>query len=349
MTSDKGEKGFLEAFGRFLHHGPPSAWRDDCVIVSLDDTTNLLYSIDRPEQIFSSGDDVRDMRLFGRWSAALVANDVIACGAQPRGISFDVGVSGLTTDLISVWAEGVLDVCRQYEMRYEGGNLGIGAGVSGVCWGTQNKAATLRRSGAVPGAILIATANIGTGWALKAWGSSGKDPSRVAHLAHYKDEPWVNLPAFREIWRNGGILSSMDLTDGIIEFGYEILEQDGLGVLFDPVVDDASIIDFVAHELSLPRNAFHFELGYDSPFAHGWCVERSALAAVRTVLAAYNVPVTVLGHTSSDLDGVFARVSPERIERLPRFWDDVFKPRGSLERWRKEIVPLFDHSRRPGA
>lgn len=276
MTTHKdqvGEKEFLAALGAVLHPGAGLEWRDDCVIAPLMGDLSLAYSIDRPEQIFSSGDPPHDLRCFGRWSASLVANDVIACGVQPRGISFDVGVDEMGPGEIEIWARGVVDVCQRYGMRYEGGNLGIGPGVTGVVWGIETQDRLLRRRGAKHGALLIATGWVGLGWAIRLWRNAGKSEQRLGEYRSYQQEPWVNLQAFKEVWDLGAILSSMDITDGIIEFGYEVYEQDSLGVVFEPRHEDRFPLNFVFEELGLPSDAVFYEPGYDTPFTHGWCVD----------------------------------------------------------------------------
>ncbi len=338
---NQGEKEYLKHLSSILHPQKGLTWRDDCVIVSLNNGKSLLYTIDRPERIFFSDDQRYDMRRFGRWSAALVANDVIACGTDPRGISFDVGVGEMSVSDIDDWARGVLDVCEKYGMTYEGGNLGIGPGLTGVAWATEEDSRIIRRQGAQHGAILIATAVVGTGWAIRLWRAGKGAESKLGDYAYYQDQPWVNLDAFREIWNLGVIQAGMDITDGIIEFGYEIFEQEGLGVFFDPKYETPFPLQFIFDELGFPDKAAFFEAGYDTPFAHGWCVDPSSIELVTEVLRKHGVPFTLLGTVDERLDGVFCKDFEGTLVRLPRYWDDVLKPRGSIDRWTSEILPLF--------
>lgn len=340
-NSKIGEKEYLNLLGKMLHKGEGFNWRDDCVITPLWDNINLLYSIDRPEPIFSTGNMIHDLRCFGRWSAALVANDVIACGAEPKGISFDIGIDEFDINDINIWIQGVLDVCERYNMEYEGGNLGIGKGVTGISWGIQTENKTLRRRGAFDGGILIATGIIGTGWSIKLWKELKGNNKRLGTFTHYQEEPWINLDAFKEVWSLGGILCSMDITDGIIEFGYEISEQNGLGVVFNPVVDEPQPLDFVFKELNIPRLATYFEAGYDTPFAHGWCVDPNFIDDIKKILRKHNVSFTILGRVTKKIKGVYVQANHSELRHLPRYWDDVFKPRGSIKRWKKEILSIF--------
>ena len=336
-----GEKEFLKQLANVLYPGKGLHWRDDAIVVDLGASGCLVYSIDRSEQIFSTGNRENDIRWNGRWSAAVVANDVIACGTRPRGISFDIGLEEYESDEIVAWARGVLDVCKRYGMVYEGGNLGCGQNIVGISWGMTECSNVITRRGAKDGDVLIATALIGTGWALRLWRSEGGDESRLGAWTTYQTEPWVNLEAFMAIWKLGAIRSGMDLTDGIVEFGYEVLEQDGLGVSFDPKPSTPPPLGFVFDELQLPYRAGFFEAGYDTPFAHGWVVAPASLDVVTAVLRRYGIPYTVLGTVQKDLKGVYAVGTNGDLLPLPRYWDDKMLHRGSVERWKKDILSIF--------
>lgn len=340
--TQSGEKEYLKRLGRLLH-GPKLDWRDDCVIRSIDAERNLLYSIDRPEQIYSSGDTKFDIRRFGRWAAGLVANDVIACGGKPEGIAFDIGVKEFSADSFEEWVAGVQDVCQQYSMNYEGGNLAPGTGVTGMSWGIAEKRSTIRRAGATEGAVLLATAELGVGWLARLWRSEGRAERELGIISQYQDNPWINLHAFQDVWDLGVILCGMDLTDGVIEFGYEVFEQSGLGVVFDPQVESDSLVDTLYNQLGIPRKVGIFEPGYDTPFAHGWCIAARDVGRVRQALSRHGVKSMVLGSATNGVDGVFVRTGPDQVTRLPRYWDDVMVHRGSVERWRQEILPIFQN------
>jgi thiamine monophosphate kinase len=336
-----GEKEFLKELAGVLYPGKGLAWRDDGIVVDCGASGCLVYSIDRAEQIFSTGDRENDVRWNGRWSASVVANDVIACGTRPKGIAFDIGLEEYTSSEIVAWARGVLDVCGRYGMAYEGGNLGTGRNIVGMSWGMTECSNVITRRGAKDGDVLIATALIGTGWALRLWRSEGGNESRLGPLASYQTEPWVDLDAFAAIWKLGAIRCGMDLTDGIVEFGYEVLEQDGLGVAFDPKPSAPPPLRFVFDELQLPYRAGFFEPGYDTPFAHGWVISPASVNVVTAILRRHGIPYTILGTVQKDLKGVYAASSNGRLLSLPRYWDDKMVHRGSMERWKKDIVPLF--------
>ncbi len=335
------EKEFLRRLGERLHGGSLE-WRDDGIMAPVGTDECLVYSLDRPTQIYNTGHRATDLRLFGRWSASVVANDVIACGVRPRGIAFDVGIEELNQHDLMLWADGVLDVCERYSMKYEGGNLATGFGVTGMAWGTVVADRTLRRNGARDGDIIVVTCELGLGWVLRLWEQliAPEFENEIEPFRSYKNEPWVNLRAFEEIWKLRAINAAMDLTDGVIEFGYEIWEQSHLGVILEPIARHQTPFTCVADKLQIPSEAFFFEPGYDTPFGHGWAVPHKALPAVRAILESFAVPYVIAGSVSSKSAGVLARIN-DRLVAVPRYWDDVFRPRGEIERWRTEIVSLF--------
>ena len=336
-----GEKEIIAA----LHHNVLGSsgygFRNDCIDAPITDGISIIYSIDRPAFIFGY-DHVDATRKNGRWAAAVVANDVIACGAAPRGISFDVGLSSVPVDSIEEWARGVLDVCSRYGMKYEGGNLSEGSFVSGIAWASIPTDRIIRRNGAYAGCSIVVTAEVGFGWAARLWSRYRPDEAvRFSSFHTYKDKPWVNLDAFRDVWSLGCIRAGMDLTDGLTEFGYEIAEQQpGLGVVFTPPPRSQREICSVADELPLPVDAFLFEPGYDTPFAHGWCVDAGAEDQVTEILRSHGVPHLWVGKITDD-PGVFVRLRSGRLVTLPRYWDDVVVHRGSIDVWTEQILPLF--------
>jgi len=342
VYSHSGEKEFLGEIAGLIHSDKnPRCWRDDCIIVPITQSKSLLYSIDRPPQIYMTGDIEHDIRCYGRWAASVVANDIIACGTNPSGIAFDIGAQEMDVAYIKTWVLGVLDVCKSYGMNYEGGNIGTGQGITGVAWGIQESGKVIRRSGAIDKGILISTGLLGTGWLIRLWQDSGRNMERIGDLRAYKDEPWINLEAFRKIWNTRAIRCGMDLTDGAIEFGYEILEQSGMGVLFEPEHCSQFHAEVLCKELDIPPKAVFFEPGYDTPFAHGWCIDPDKVGEVEQTLHDFHIPFTKLGRVDSSLGGVYVKTKTGDLQELPRYWDDAFKVRGSVEDWNRSIVPLF--------
>lgn len=342
MLNIDGEKEFLAKYLSEILGINIFSERDDCIFAKINKTESLVYSIDRPELISFEGSREDVLRKQGRWCAAHVANDVIACGIRPRGISFDIGVLNFDKlKEISSWAHGVLETCNRYNMKYEGGNLANEKGISGVAWGIGNNKQIIKRSGAKPKSIVLATAKIGTGWAIRLLQHDKKDSNFLKKYYNYKDYPMINIDAFEEIWGLNAILCGMDLSDGLIEFGYEILEQSNLGVEFHiPINLDKDIL-LASQELSLPVESLMFEPGYDTPFAHGWCIDRKMISKVISILDKFKVPYTILGEVREKNDGVYFKKEGGLIN-LPRYWDDVLMHRGSIDHWRNNILSIFN-------
>ncbi len=336
------EKDFLKQLhSQRLGNGNSLSWRDDSIVASPGDGY-LVYSLDRPERVRHTSDVLADLRHFGRWSAGLVANDVIAEGARPQGISFDVGNSTFEDeDQFAAWAEGVLDVCKAYDMVYEGGNIGVGPDVVGMAYGFTDR--PIRRSGSAVGDLLIATWSLGVGWAKRMLTGQQADvwfqdfPIVVSH----QDEPWINLNCFADIWATGAITSGMDLTDGAVEFAHEIWEQTQLGVVLSLQSEPSEAVRSAAETLNVPAWSLMLEPGYDTPYAHGWTVRRDSIDLVSAELARHGVPYTVFGEVVDGGKGVQIDVGGSQAN-APRYWDDVFDHRGSVDRWRSTILNLFE-------
>lgn len=336
-----GEKEFLLMLHKKIGNSGFS-WRDDCIERQIAPDLSLVYSIDSTQRWLSHNRQ-DDARVFGRWAASIVASDVIACGVIPKGLALDVGIEIFKDEkeLLSFF-DGVLDVCTQYKMTYEGGNLNKTSFVCGVAWGTQVPDRVIHRDGARDGSVLIATAPIGLGWAIELFHSMSVfrrtfvPPELLYWVEHYKDTSVINLEAFRKVWELGVIDCGMDLTDGIIEFGYEIYDRTGLGVVFSPR-DPHPFVEFVASQLKIAPVGVMFEPGYDTPLSHGWCILKDHLAAVLDILKKYNVPFTVLGEVTGEVSGVY-RKTDAGLSVLPRYWDDKFKSGTSCKLWAENIL-----------
>lgn len=343
---DRDEKDLLRDLHKRLRGDAGLQWRDDCVIRPTG-AELLAYSMDRPERVRSTTDPLADARHFGRWSAGLVASDVIASGAAPQGISFDVGHETFEEEEhFLAWVDGVLDVCSAYRMEYEGGNIGLGVDVCGMAYGFTHHPIT--RRGARRGDQILVTWALGTGWAKRLMSKALESGEVDASFAFFdfdmvhehQDRPWVNLAAFIEVWETGGITSGMDLTDGLIEFGQEIADQTGQGVWLERPGEVSPWISLAADYLGVSAWSLMLEPGYDTPYAHGWTVQSTAVDAVVDVLVRREVPYVVVGSVV-DTPGVHIGIEGRSV-LAPRYWDDVFDERGSEEKWRDQIVRLID-------
>lgn len=338
-----GEKEFLLSLHRRLGN-IGLGWRDDCIERRIDGDLSLVYSIDSMNRKLSHNKS-DDVKAFGRWAAAVISNDVVACGVRPRGLALDIGVNLFNSeDEIYGFVEGVLEVCTQYNMDYEGGNLSSSSYISGVSWGISEPDAIIHRDGARDNSILIATAPIGVGWAIELLRTVGdlKQAHIPAELVKtvdfYKENPVINMSAFQEIWNLKLIECGMDLSDGIIEFGYEIYDRTGLGVVFHPQ-DPHKIVEFVASLLHVDPEDIMYEPGYDTPLAHGWCIKKENINTVLAILKKYKVPYTIMGDVCDTVSGVY-RKRGDALMPLPRYWDDKMKDESRYDSWLKNILGI---------
>lgn len=336
-----GEKEFLLSLHEKLGNAG-FAWRDDCVERRITSDMSLVYSIDSMSRKLSH-DRSDDARMFGKWVAAVISNDVIACGVSPKGLSLDIGLSAFKNeDEIYEFVEGVLDVCAQYHMKYEGGNLSRSHFVGGVSWGVSASDAIIHREGAKNNCVLLATASIGLGWAVELFRTVEvlKEASIPAEMVtiidSYKENPVINMTAFQEIWSRDLIECGMDLSDGIIEFGYEIFDRTGLGVIFQPQSPHI-VVEYAASLLDIEPEDIMFEPGYDTPFAHGWCIKKDKIEIVLAILKKYKVPYTMIGDVCDHISGVYRKKGNELIS-LPRYWDDKMKDEPNYDLWLRSIL-----------
>lgn len=336
-----GEKEFLQS----LHEKIGSYklyWRDDCIVQPINSELSLVYSLDSLDRA-PSNNRANDSKSTGKWVTSIIANDVIACGVAPRGISLDIGISSFCDeDDIYNFIDGVLDVCSYYNMKYEGGNLNRGTFIGGMSWGLSKTNAIIRREGAQDNSILLAPTQIGLGWSIelmqkcKDFRQDVLDDELIREIRFFKENPVVNLQAFQEIWNLGVIDCGMDLTDGIIEFGYEIYDRTGLGVVFSPN-NPHKLVKYIASLLHIDFDDVMFDPGYDTPYAHGWCIQKTNVGLVCNILNKYNIPYTILGEVTKNVAGVYRKKGCD-IKPLPRFWDDKIKKESNYELWKRNIL-----------
>ncbi len=315
-------------------------WRNDCIERNLDNSKVLLYSIDNTSNIFNTGKRADDMRYFGRWTAGLISNDVIACGTRPNWLSLDIGLKEVNKEEMGSFLSGVKDVCKQYDMMYEGWNLNSWNCVSGMSYWIINKDKVIRRKWAKNKDKILVTADIWLGWAYKMWIEKNilSDDDYIK-ANDYKKEPWVNLEAFSEIFDMNVINSGMDITDGIIEFAYEILEQDKLGVIFEKIEMNKTVIN-IANRLSVPNECFMFDPGYDTPFMHAWTISEKNIKKVEKVLLKHGIIYKIIWEVSNLKQGVYFNKWQSLIE-LDRYFDDVITDKSNLENWENLVVKKF--------
>lgn len=336
-----GEKEFLQILHRKLGNSGYH-WRDDCIERKIAPDLSLVYSIDSMSR-WLSHNRADDARAYGKWVAAVISNDVIACGVSPMGLSLDIGINIFKDeDEILKFIDGVLEVCSHYNMKYEGGNMSRSDYVCGISWGVASPDAIIHRDGAKNNSILLATAPIGLGWAAELFQRTeslkqADFPRELQKIIEsYKETPMIHLEAFQEVWSRNLIECGMDLSDGIIEFGYEIFERTGLGVVFDPKPPH-KIVKHIAALMNMEPQNIMFDPGYDTPFSHGWCIKRENMNEVLTILEKHKVEYTILGDVNDEVSGVYRKCGNHLI-KLPRYWDDKMRHESSYQLWLRNIL-----------
>jgi thiamine monophosphate kinase len=346
-----GEKEFLKALHDSMNANNLD-WRDDAIITPIADNLSLLYSIDNVSQIKNLASRAESMISYGKWATSVICNDILACGVLPQGLALDIGIGDFSEDDFNNFIKGVLSVCYRYGTIYEGGNINTSDSVSGVAWGTSPPEKIIKRSGAKDNAVIFVTTDVGIGWTIKLMLDYMKNSNKpityfsefndyIEMVNNYKNDPCVNVELFEDVWAANVIQCGMDLTDGVIEFGYEIFERTNLGVVFSFDKEINPFICTVAKILELPSKAFRFEPGYDTPFAHGWCIDKNDVSKVVRIFEKYQQSYTILGYTSSKLKGVNYNTG-QGLVALPRYWDDKICNRGSIENWKTTILPIFE-------
>jgi thiamine monophosphate kinase len=347
----RGEKDFLADLHKSMNKKGLD-WRDDAIIVPISDDMSLLYSIDNVSKIKDFSDREKTMICYGKWAASVICNDIIACGVLPKGLALDIGIEELSENDFNNFIKGVLYICDKYGTIYEGGNINTFNSVSGIAWGISSPEKIIKRTGAKDKSIILATTDIGVGWAVNLitkW-SKAQNISldnymelreHLELISTYKENPCINVDLFKEVWDLNIIQCGMDLTDGILEFGHEIYERTNLGVIFNFQNPIHPIIRIVAKVLDYPSNAFYFDPGYDTPFAHGWCIDEKNLSKALDVFDKHKAPYTILGYTTTKVEGIHLNLNSTLIQ-LPRYWDDKVFNRGSIDNWEKIILPIFE-------
>jgi len=313
---------------------------DDCILIDLGKITDfpnmpyLVYSIDHPSHIQKGLAEDEGFRFYGRWAAACTCGDVLAMGAKPQGFSLDLAAP-LDTDVKTIeWIlEGVMETLSYYEATYEGGNFDVN-NLETVCmaWGIAPRDRIIRRSGAKPGDLIIATGNLGTGWSGYLASSLGfyntLSENAKKEVSQYNIFPRAPYPAMQEVFDLGIITSGMDLTDGIVEFFYTISERNGLGVEIDlnqQII--SSTKEEIAREIGVDPYAFSLDPGYDTPLTHGWTIPPEHWDTVKEIFNKHNFDLNCYGRVT---EGNTVTLNGEEV---PRFWDDQFKKTNIVERW----------------
>lgn len=349
--ADMGEKGFIK---RVLSKYAMTANKtlfDDCIVIDLNNIINgaknlndtvLVYSIDHPSQISRPLPKGFESRFYGRWIAGCTCSDVIAMGAKPIGFSLDLAMS-LDYDekqIMQIY-DGIEDIVSYYGARIEGGNLDINTTLEivGYSWGVIKKNGVIRRSGAKAGDIIAVSTELGIGWASyilnQANHFSGLTAIQKEAFTQYNLFPISPCSAVTECVQKmpGAITSGMDLTDGLIEFLYNIREKNCLGsVIYEEFLPKHELIDIAAKFLNIEPYLFAFDPGYDTPKSHCYTISPEQWNDISQIFIKNGWHLYQIGEVLSTNEILFQK-SNGTIRKVPYFYDDQFNKSRVLNSW----------------
>lgn len=318
---------------------------DDCIVIDLSDFTKdpeapyLVYSIDHPSYIKRNDMTQEDnLEFYGRWATACTCGDVIAMGAKVMGFSLDLSAP-LSTDVndIEYIMKGISETLNSYGASFEGGNFDANS-LETVCmaWGIVDKDKIIRRSGAQKGDLILATGNLGIGWSGVIANKKGIIKSLPKYLqediAKYKNIPVAPYTAMQEIFSLGLVTSGMDLSDGIVEFYYNILYKNNLGVEVDyNILPEHEQTSIIGERLGIDGKLFAFEPGYDTPITHAWTIKPKDLEIVSKIFEENKIDFNIYGVVSEE-ERIFIKNGDEK-KIIPEFWDDQFRKESTVDRW----------------
>lgn len=320
---------------------------EDCIIIELGGGPTapaVVLNVDHPSYTRKAFRDLDDYRFYGRWAAAGVCGDVISMGVRPSGFAIDLSVPlELEVEQVEAIYEGVTEVLSRYGARLMGGNLDANRlEIVGVAWGIGRLDRLVRRRGARAGDIVVATCNLGVGWAAYLADRRellGRLPPELAELARtYKDHTFAPIEPILELAEAGVWTSGMDLSDGLIEFLFTIAQRNGLGVEVDErALGHHALIEQVGALVGARPAAFALDPGYDFPFAHGYTAPASARARIEETFRRHGAEALVVAEVVAE-PGVRLRRAAGAIE-LPAFWSDQTDSGAArVERWFQRIA-----------
>jgi thiamine-monophosphate kinase len=239
--------------------------------------------------------------------------------------------------------EGIVQVLDRYGAVLVGGNVDINRlEVVGVAWGHGHFDGLVRRAGAKVGDKVLVTCELGVGWAAYLalrLGLLNKLPNELADMARrYKNDTYAPAAAILEAAEGRLWTSGMDLSDGLIEFLYTILERNGVGVCIDAeLLGDHPLIHAVAELLGVQPFALALEPGYDFPFAHAYTVSPHRIEEVLAIFRRQGSACLVVGEVITEEIVIVERDGTS--VPIPTFWSDqIDDGETRIRRWQQEIA-----------
>ena len=194
-------------------------------------------------------------------------------------------------------------------------------------WGIVDRDAIIKRTGANEGDYIFITGTLGIGWS-----NQLAKKLNISYDNSYKKYPIAPINAMEKVFEKKIITSGMDLTDGVIEFLYTIVERNGLGVTIDldSIIPTRLQCD-IAKKLDIDPRLMIFEPGYDTPITHGWTVPKENINFVKKTFDNLKVPYMCIGRVTSTSEVIIK--NKKKFVHIPFFCDDQFQKNQLYGNW----------------
>ncbi|MEB3886765.1 thiamine-phosphate kinase [Lyngbya sp. CCY1209] len=240
---DIGEQGLLKIVKKYC---PPDVVGDDAAVVDCPADRALVVTTDMLVEGCHFSDRTTPPEAAGWRAVAANLSDLAAMGASPLGITAALGITGETP---VAWVEGfyrgMADCLDRFRTPIVGGDLCRSPvnSVSITAFGAVSPDRVIRRTGAKPGWMIIATGVHGDsrgGLELllnSDVGESLSEPERRSLIfAHQYPRPRLDvLPVLEKLWEADPnlIVAGMDSSDGLADAIVQVAQACGVGARID--------------------------------------------------------------------------------------------------------------------
>ncbi|MGC9524834.1 MAG: thiamine-phosphate kinase [Limnospira sp.] len=240
---DLGEQGLLKIVKKFC---PPDVVGDDAAVVDCPADRSLVVTTDMLVEGCHFSDRTTPPEAAGWRAVAANLSDLAAMGASPLGITAALGITGETP---VAWVErfyrGMADCLGRFQTPIVGGDICRSPvnSVSITAFGAVSPDRVIRRTGAKPGWMIIATGMHGDsrgGLELLLNPDSGEslseDERRSLIAAHQYPRPRSDvLPVLEKLWSAdpNGVVAGMDSSDGLADAIVQTARASGVGARID--------------------------------------------------------------------------------------------------------------------
>lgn len=279
-----------------------SDFGDDCVVLHLDKTDSLVFTIDPCPNPMAWHLGFKDYYYLGWLLATINLSDIAAMGAKPLGLVTSLILPNETTeeDFIRL-LDGLDDAANQAGTRVLGGNIKEANYISceAAAIGKAKTSRLIRRVGALPRDLVVIIGDLGLFWAgvLCKKRSMGLPNHELDHLLRNVLKPRAKVAEGQIIAKLRLLSSGLDNSDGLYPSLKELAVRNCVNIIvdfsqaeWDPLVSKvASMLNVQAERLAL-----------------GWgdwqlvgTVRPAKAAAIKDALGRVGTPVHIIGHVES--------------------------------------------------